>query len=218
MGPVREAESHWILANSARAGNLLRRACPMPAASYRMVAMKLILYMASTVNGFIATEEGDSSWTTLVNEQHFAAMRKKTGVVIIGRATYDALVEAKEFPFSDCLNVVMAREAPSAGALKNVVFTDQSPEEVLEDLAKQGFEEALLAGGGELNGSFMADGLIDEIYLTLEPLTFGDGIKLFGFAGFRRDLELLDVEKISDGEVQLHYAVRRTTLEDYIGE
>jgi dihydrofolate reductase len=135
----------------------------------------------------------------------------------MGRTTYEALVEAKQFPFPDCLNIVMTREAPPVEALKNVVFTDKSPEEVLEDLAKQGFESALLAGGGELNGSFMADGLVDEIYITIEPLAFGEGIKLFGSGFFRRDMDLLDVNKISENEVQLHYGVRRPTLESYLG-
>lgn len=182
------------------------------------LAMKTILYMAMTVNGFVATEEGDSSWTSETDEKRFMAMRKEAGNVIMGRTTYESLVADKQFPFTDCLNVVMTREAPPVEPLKNVVFTDKSPEEVLEDLVKQGFNTALLAGGGELNGSFMADGLVDEIYLTVEPLAFGEGVKLFGSGFFRRELDLLDVNKVSDNEVQLHYRVRRATLEDYIGE
>ena len=180
--------------------------------------MKLILYMAMTVNGFVATEEGDTDWVSPEDWDRFKKIAKETGNVIIGRTTYEAMIEEKTFPLADCLNVVMTREAPPVEPIKNVIFSDKSPEEVLEDLAKQGFESALLAGGGELNGSFMADGLIDEIYLTVEPIAFGEGVKLFGSGFFRRDMELLGVEKISDSEVQLHYAVKRQTLEDYIGE
>jgi dihydrofolate reductase len=181
------------------------------------LAMKTILYMAMTLNGLVATEEGDSSWTSEADEEKFAAMRKEIGNVIMGRSTYESLVEAKQFPFSNCLNVVMTREAPPVEPLKNVIFTDKSPEEVLEDLSKQGFSSALLAGGGELNGSFMADGLIDEIYITIEPLAFGEGVKLFGSGFFRRDLDLLEVNKISENEVQLHYRVQRPTLDSYLG-
>lgn len=178
---------------------------------------KLILYMAMTANGLIATPEGDSSFTSAEDEKSFAALRKRIGNVIMGRGTYDALTAEKQFPFPDCLNVVMTREEPDAEPLKNVIFTDKSPEEVLEDLAAQGFEEALLAGGGELNGSFMTDGLVDEVYLTVEPLVLGGGINLFGPAGdFRRDLELLEVGKLSENGVQLHYRVRRPTLENYL--
>jgi dihydrofolate reductase len=174
--------------------------------------------MATTLNGLVATEEGDSNWTSEAHEQKSKEMRKEIGNVIMGRTTYEALVEAKEFPYPDCLNVVMTREAPKSEPMKNVVFTDKSCEEVLEDLAKQGFDSALLIGGGELSGSFMADGLIDEIYLTVEPLTFGEGVKLFGGGFFRRELDLLEVSKISDTQAQLHYRVKRPTLEDYIGE
>jgi len=174
--------------------------------------------MTMTANGFIATEEGDSSWTSLISGQRLSALRKRIGNVILGRGAYEALVEAKEFPFPDCLNVVMTREAPATEALQNVIFSDKSPEEILEDLAARGFEEALLVGGGELNGSFITDGLVDEVYLTLEPLLLGEGVKLFGNSGFRRELELLDMNKISENEIQLHYRVRRPTLEDYVGE
>lgn len=180
--------------------------------------MKLILYMAVTANGFVATEEGATDWVSQEDWERFRKISKETGVVIIGRTTYEAMIEEKTFPLPDCLNVVMTREAPTNGAMKNVVFTDKSPEEVLEDLAKEGFDSALLAGGGELNGSFMADGLVDEVYLTLEPVVFGEGVKLFGSGFFRRELDLLGVEKVSDSEVQLHYRVKRPTLEDYIGE
>lgn len=172
--------------------------------------------MAMTANGLIAAEDGDSSWTSEADEKSFAALRKKIGNVIMGRGTYDTLVGDSQFPFPDCLNVVMTREAPETETLKKVVFTDKSPEEVLQDLAAQGFSEALLAGGGDLNGSFMTDGLVDEIYLTVEPLAIGQGIKLFGTGDFRRDLELLEVNKLSDNEVQLHYGVKRATLDNYL--
>lgn len=174
--------------------------------------------MAATINGFVATEEGVTDWVSQEDWERFGKMAKETGNVIIGRTTYEAMVEEKTFPMPGCLNVVMTREAPRAEPMKNVIFTDKSPEEVLEDLAKQGFESALLAGGGELNGSFMADGLIDEIYLSVQPVAFGEGVKLFGSGFFRRELDLLGVEKVSENEVQLHYRVKRPTLEDYIGE
>lgn len=180
--------------------------------------MKLILYMAMTVNGFVATEEGATDWVSKEDWERFRKVAKETGNVIIGRTTYETMIEEKTFPLPDCLNVVMTREAPKVEPMKNVVFTDKSAEEVLEDLAKEGFESALLAGGGELNGSFMADGLIDEIYLTVSPVAFGEGVKLFGSGFFKRELDLLGVEKVSDSEVQLHYRVKRPTLEDYIGE
>ena len=187
--------------------------------------MKVILYMAMTVNGMIATEEGDSSWTSPTDEASFRELAKQTGNVVLGRNTYDYLVKQGEFPLADTLNIVMTSRSPEAETSKNVVFMDGAPEEVLADLAGRGFAEVLLGGGGELAGSFMTDGLIDELIVTVAPVIFGRGIHLFEHGEFARTLTLLGAKKLSDHEVQLHYAITkggpeeaRQTLDSYLGE
>lgn len=179
--------------------------------------MKVILYMAITANGYIATEDGDSSFTSEADEENFREMVKQVGVVVMGRNTYDYLVKGKAFPIPDALNVVMTTNPPEVESLKDVIFLDGSPEEVVEELKKRELQEVVIAGGGELSGSFMTDGLIDEIYLTVEPVVFGQGINLFEHGEFKRNLELLDTKKISDNEIQLHYGVLRHTLDSYLG-
>lgn len=66
----------------------------------------------------------------------------------------------------------------------------------------------MVCGGGELNGSFMKENLVDEIYLDIEPVAFGKGIELFGNkADFEVNLEVIGVKNISPNEIQLHYKV-----------
>ena len=62
-------------------------------------------------------------------------------------------------------------------------------------------------GGGTLNTSFMAENLIDEIYLDVEPIVFGKGIRLFKENDFEAKLKLLEIKKLSNDEIQLHYQV-----------
>jgi len=69
------------------------------------------------------------------------------------------------------------------------------------------FETIILTGGGKLNGAFMKEGLVDEIYLDVEPTVFGKGIPLFGDADFEAKLQLIGTKKLSDNEIQLHYKV-----------
>lgn len=180
--------------------------------------MKVILCMAMTVNGYIATEEAEPVFVSKVAEQRFFDMAKQVGNVVIGRGTYDALMQADAFPIPDTLNVVMTSSLPEVEPLKNVLFFTESPEEAIAELARRGFEEVLLGGGGILNGSFMNDGLIDEIYLTVEPVVFSAGIHLFEHADFKRELELLGTEQISEHEVQLHYALRKYTVDAVLEE
>lgn len=75
------------------------------------------------------------------------------------------------------------------------------------DLLRKNFKQALVAGGGTLNAAFMEQGLIDEIYLDVEPTALGDGIKLFSGETFDVKLELLGVKHLSKNELQLHYQV-----------
>lgn len=171
--------------------------------------MKVVAYMAATPNGFIATPEGDTGWVSSADWDNYKNMVRQAGAVIMGRNTYDAMVAEKSFPLPDALNLIMTREAPPVEPLKNVVFESGSPEEVLAELQKMGRTEVILGGGGELLGSFLADGLIDELYLTLEPVVFGDGLRLLGSGDFVRQLELLDVKKLGENGVQLHYAIVR---------
>ncbi|MEK7608044.1 MAG: dihydrofolate reductase family protein [Patescibacteria group bacterium] len=172
--------------------------------------VKTILYMAVTANGFVADEAGDTSWVSSKDWENFKVLAKRTGNVVVGRGTYDVMVKDGTFPIPDCLNVVMTSNIPETSPGTNVFFSDQSIEETLEELEKKGFNEVLVAGGGELNGSFMSDGLFDEIYLTVEPVVFGRGVPLFGVGtDFKRSLTLLGVEKISESEVQLHYGILR---------
>lgn len=172
--------------------------------------VKTILYMAVSANGLIADELGDTSWVSEKDWERFKTLAKRLGNVIIGRGTYDVMVKDGTFPIPDCLNVVMTSHIPETSPGTNVFFSDQSIEETLEELEKKGFHEVLVAGGGELNGSFMTDGLVDELYLTVEPIVLGQGIPLFGVGTeFKRPLTLLGVEKVSENEVQLHYGVSR---------
>ncbi len=179
--------------------------------------MRVILYMAMTANGYVATTEGGTEWVSPGDWERFKELARETGNVVVGRATYDAMVDEKTFPVPGALNVVMTREAPTADPLKEVVFSDASPEEVIAMMREKGFESVLVAGGGSLNGSFMTDGLIDELYLTVEPVVLGDGIRLFEHGDFARELELVDTAKLSEHEVQLHYRVKKYTVEDVTG-
>lgn len=169
--------------------------------------MKTILYMGISINGYIAKEDGDSEWTSEEDLQGFYSNSKKAGNIIMGKNTYTSAKEYGYFPFPDAVNIVMTHQTLENQWGEKVIITDKSPQEVLQILEEQGFENAFLAGGGQINSSFMQEGLIDEIYLDVEPLVFGKGIPVFAPEDFEYDLELLEVNKLNKNTVQLHYKV-----------
>jgi len=160
--------------------------------------------MAITANGYIAKENDDTPWSDEEWEA-FNEIVKRTKNEVIGRRTLELFgekgIEAMGSPF-----IVVLSSKESTNHNKNIKFVS-TPQEALKLLKEQGFEEALVAGGSILNTSFMKEGLVDEIYLDVEPFIFGKGIPLFQPEGFEYKLELLETNKLSSQTIQLHYKV-----------
>jgi len=169
--------------------------------------MKTILYMGISANGYIAKTDGNSEFTSEEDLKGFYSHSKEAGNIIMGKNTYLEASKYGYFPFPDSLNIVVAHEPIENKWSDRVVITNKSPKEILSMLEGKDFQIAFLAGGGQLSTSFAREKLIDEIYLDVEPLIFGEGIKVFAPGDFEFDLKLLEVNKLNSDTVQLHYKV-----------
>lgn len=162
--------------------------------------------MASSVNGFIADEGDDTSWISSKEWDSYSKMVRDTGCMIIGRRTYNILTTQPEFAeFKDVKIVAVGHQDFSLLSPNHSVA--HSPVEALKVLEDQ--PAVVIAGGGILNSAFLKEDLVDELYIDIEPIAIGKGIPLFAEAEFTTKLKLLNVTKISDDEVQLHYTVVR---------
>lgn len=164
--------------------------------------------MATTVDGKIAKLDGDSEFTSEEDSKLFVAMCKKVGNAIIGKNTYD-YIQSKGYQQKNILTVVLTHDAVLLTKKSpHSIFTDKPPKDVLIMLEEKGFKEALVAGGGILNSAFLKEGLIDEMYIDIEPLILGRGIPLFADGDFEAHLQLLDVKTLTNNQtIQLHYEV-----------
>lgn len=169
--------------------------------------MKVILNMAITINGFIAKDNDDTNFVSDTEWNSFLAMANKTGNIIIGRKTYEIMRDGGEFENLKNIRVIIISNNSNLGAIVGNHSVAKNPQDALAILEKEGFDNALVAGGATLNASFMIENLVDEIYLDVEPVVFGKGINLFGKNDFETKLKLLEVKKLSDNEIQLHYQV-----------
>lgn len=168
--------------------------------------MHVTLYLSITANGFIATENDDTGWVSLTEWKSFSSKIQKAGNLIIGRRTYEVMGKNKEFEKLGKVKVVVVSQTLKTNKVITIV---KSPREALTYLQQQGFSAALVCGGGKLNSSFMKEKFIDEIYLDIEPIILGKGIKLFADAEFEAKLQLIGIKKLSKDEVQLHYRVKK---------
>jgi dihydrofolate reductase len=170
--------------------------------------MKIILYMAMTVNGMIAKSDDNTSWVSKEEWDSYSAAVRKAGCLVIGRRTYNILTNQPEFSeFENVKIIAVSKERKNINLVDSKHLVAKSPKEALNML--KDFKEIIVAGGGELNYHFIKENLVDEIYLDIEPLIFGKGIKLFAEGDFEKTLEFVGSKRISDNVIQLHYKVNR---------
>lgn len=167
--------------------------------------MKVILYMASTINGYIAKENDDTSWISPEEWNSYASAVKKSGCLVVGHRTYEILTKQPEFSDLKDIRVVAVGHGDINLVASNHSVA-RSPKEALEQL--KNYDEVVLAGGGHLNSAFLSENLVNEIYLDIEPKLFGKGIQIFIPADFEKDLKLAGTKQISNNEIQLHYLIR----------
>ena len=166
--------------------------------------MKLTLMMAITADGMIARDNAHfPDWTCSADKKLFKRLTQEAGVVIFGSRTYDTIGK----PLPGRLNVVMTRHPERYAPSEGLLFHSDTPKRLLEDLAREGYDEAILAGGGVINTLFIKSRLVDELLLTISPRLFGQGIPLFS-EKMDLDLELINVERLEADTLLIRYAVR----------
>ncbi len=167
--------------------------------------MKTILLMAMTVDGKIAKDAAHvSAWTSKADKKIFVEATKNAGVLIMGRTTYDTIGK----PLPGRLNVIMTRTPDITRAIHGVLeFTNHKPQALLEELSTRGFHTVIIAGGSVVNGLFIQAGLVDEVWVTIEPKLFGEGVPLVSGAHVDLDMKLIDMQKLNDDTLHLRYQI-----------
>jgi dihydrofolate reductase len=165
--------------------------------------MRVLLVAAMTVDGKIARGSHDViDWSSPEDKRMFMGLSLEAGVLIMGRRTYETL----ERPLVGRRHIVLTR-TPSRPAPTLVEFTSAPPAQILADLERRGYETAIIAGGADIYRLFVDARLVDELWLTIEPLAFGSGISLLGSAPLNLRLRLLGSDLLSESSLQLRYQI-----------
>jgi dihydrofolate reductase len=164
--------------------------------------MKVFIIAALTADGFIGRDAGHlADWTSPEDKKLFVSLTKQAGTMVMGARTFATI--GKALPGRRTL---VYTSKPEAFSVEGVEATNEAPEVLLQRLADEGVEQVAICGGASIYGLFMRAGLVDELYLTIEPVLFGAGITLFD-APTQTTLRLLESRPLNDNTVLLHYAV-----------
>jgi dihydrofolate reductase len=170
--------------------------------------MKIIIYLATSANGLISNSRNVPDWLSPEYGQGFMEINQRTQAVIMGKTTYNIL-SPDYLPLKEGSLVVLTHDTNATPSQPNVLFTSDSPQEIVEQLAAKGHTEAVIIGGTQTVNEFLKVGLVNEIMLVVEPVLFGNGLPLVKDVEFEYQLALLDVKKLNNDTIQLHYEVKK---------
>ena len=164
---------------------------------------KIIVYIASSLDGYIARENGDIDWLPAPSESDYDAFYKSIDTVILGKTTYEQVLTFGSYPYKNKKSFVFSRTNQNND--ENVEFVSDIAKFVDDDFPGAG-ENIWLVGGPQIIASFLKQETIDEIIITIIPVLLGNGIPLFKNVEKETKLELIKTEKFGQ-LVDLHYKV-----------
>lgn len=179
-------------------------------------------YTATSLDGFIATEDDSLEWLFPlgdVNDTSYPTFIAGVGALAMGSATYEWMlrhaVTVKEqarsaWPYQQPTWVFTSRSLPRVeGAKLHFARGDVRP--VHEAMrAAAGEKNIWIVGGGDLAGQFHEAGLLDEMIVQVGSVTLGRGKPLFPRSVTRPPLKLLSARQVGTGFAELHYELPRT--------
>ena len=174
---------------------------------------KIILYIAVSVDNFIALEDGSVEWLddpalSLENEDYgYSELMDRIDTTLMGNNTYRMLQSFEiEFPYQDKTNFVFTRDKK----LKKDPFVTYISGDVLKftkELKEANGKDIWLIGGGEINTLLANHRMVDEIILTRIPVILGKGIPLFAEGLDMLKLELKSNKSYPNGMEQVTYII-----------
>jgi dihydrofolate reductase len=177
---------------------------------------KVSIFVATSVDGFIAREDGDVSWLESFDSMGdgedggFANFFSQIDLMVVGRATFEKVMSFDTWLYGEKPIWVVSRTLSSLpeGFNGNVKIINASPSEILQSAQTQGFQHIYL-DGGKLIQSFLKEELADELTITRVPILLGKGIPLFGLLEKELRLELIKVTSWQNGFIGEKYRCLR---------
>jgi dihydrofolate reductase len=190
-----------------------------PATSRESITMKTQYYTATSLDGFIATEDDSLDWLFPLgdlNDTSYPSFIAEVGALAMGRSTYEWMLRHADqvaaqtgspWPYAQPAWVFSSRPLSIvAGADIRLVGGDVRPVHA-EMRAAAGSKNIWIVGGGDLAGQFYAAGLLNEIIVQIGSVTLGRGKQLFPRRVTSPPFRLVSTRQVGSGFAELTYEV-----------
>ncbi|MFY7652924.1 MAG: dihydrofolate reductase family protein [Chitinophagaceae bacterium] len=170
---------------------------------------KLVVYIAMSIDGYIAKPNNDLSFLQIVEQTGedygYNQFMETVDTIIIGRNTYNWLMaNSDDFPYNNRTVYVITHEEKEP--INNIIFYNKSLGELITHLKNAPGNKAIYCdGGAQIIQQLLQLNAIDELTLSIIPVTLGNGIALFGGFLPQQNWQLMAVKSFPKGLVQVHY-------------
>lgn len=179
---------------------------------------KIIVYIATSADGFIARLDGSVDWLDRPQPKGNYGMGifyKSIDTILWGRKTCDMVMEFQKKGLAGAAfdtrvkNYVFTRGPLPSAVPAGVRFVNEPVKTFAKRLRAQKGKNIWMMGGAGIIASFLDEQEIDEFMIHVIPTLIGEGIPLIAPRHRNVPLTLVSCTKFADGVVKLHYAVSK---------
>ena len=174
------------------------------------MSRKVILYIAASLDGYIAKPNDDLSFLNAVQREGedygYQEFMRSVDTVILGRKTYDwVMTQVEIFPHAELQTFVIT--SSKRENLGKITFYNGDIPELITNLKTRDGQNIFIDGGAAVVNTLLNHNLIDEIIVSIIPVLLGDGVRLFNNGRPEQAMQLLSSKQYESGLVQLHYQI-----------
>jgi dihydrofolate reductase len=187
---------------------------------------KLIFFMHTSLDGFVAGGKGEMNWIKVDDEifDFVGTMTDKADTALYGRVTYEMMQNywptAGDEPnasrhdrehsawYNKVPKIVLSKTIDEKGLQNTMVISDHLAENINKIKNKNG-NNIIIFGSPTASHSLMSHGLIDEFWLFVNPILLGNGIPLFKDVRETTKLNFMESKAFACGVIALHYESKR---------
>jgi len=166
------------------------------------MSTKYILLAAVSIDGKInKNNKHSSNWTSTEDKDHLHKILDQCDLVLVGNRTYQLAKQA--LALRNCLVFSHATKKSKA----NCTYINPQKTDIKKFIAQNKYKKIAILGGTAIYDFTMAHNMLDEIYLTIEPIIFGSGLSIFDtFVKKINAFQLVSSKKLNPrGSILLHY-------------
>jgi len=172
--------------------------------------MKNIVYIATSIDGFIARENGNIDWLMDIpnpneNDFGFNEFMERIDAIVMGKNTFEMVLSFSEWPYikpvfvlSNTLEVIPDNLSQKAEIIKG------DPKRIIKELNSRKYKNLYIDGGITIQ-NFLNLELIDELIITRIPILLGKGIPLFSEISNEQKYEHITTEVFNNKIVKSRY-------------